>query len=318
MTASSAPGKIILFGEHAVVYGRPAIAVPVTQVHADVEVLDSSRAGIWIHAPGVDLDADLNSLPSNHPLAAVIHNLFFSLGISPFPPLDIHITSSIPVASGLGSGAAVSVALIRALAAHLGRPLSDEQVSAFAFEIEKLHHGTPSGIDNTVITYARPVYFIKHPPSPSSRGNGGEVEMLKVNQPFTLVIGDTGIPAPTKQSVGDVRRLWSKNGYRLESVFDEVGQIALMARRIIECNQADMLGDLMNQNHAYLQEMTVSSPELDNLVRAARKAGALGAKLSGGGRGGNMIALVMPDLAEAVSRSLLEAGAKRAIVTQVA
>jgi mevalonate kinase len=308
MTASSAPGKIILFGEHAVVHGRPAVAVPVTQVHANVKVTDAARAGIWIHAPNVDLDAELNSLPSDHPLAAVIHNLLFSLGISPFPPLDIRINSTIPVASGLGSGAAVSVALIRALSSYLGHKMTDEQVSAFAFEIEKLHHGTPSGIDNTVITYARPVYFMKRHP----------IETVKVGEPFTLVIGDTGIPAPTKQSVGDVRKLWLKNPNRLEMVFDEVGQIALMARRIIECGHTDLLGDLMDQNHAFLQEMTVSSPELDKLVRAARKAGALGAKLSGGGRGGNMIALIKPDLAEPVSRALLEAGAKRTIVTQVA
>lgn len=308
MTTSSAPGKIILFGEHAVVYGRPAVAAPVTQVHADVEVADSSRAGIWIHSPAVGLDAELNTLPSDHPLAAVIHNLFFSLGISPFPPLDITIHSTIPVASGLGSGAAVSVALTRALAAHIGRPLSDEQVNALAYEIERLHHGTPSGIDNTVITYARPVYFMK----------GHPIETLKVGQPFTLVIGDTGIPAPTRQSVGDVRRLWTKNNLRMEQVFDEVAQISLMARRILESGQPEMLGDLMNQNHAFLQEMTVSSPELDSLVRAARKAGALGAKMSGGGRGGNMLALVTKETAEPVSRSLLAAGARRAIVTQVA
>ncbi len=320
MTVASAPGKIILFGEHAVVYGRPAIAVPVTQVHADVEVAESSRPGIWIHAPNVELDAELNTLPSDHPLAAVIHNLFFSLGISPHPlpspsgrgskgeGLDITINSTIPVASGLGSGAAVSVALVRALSSALGRPLSDDQVNAFAYEIERLHHGTPSGIDNTVITYASPVYFIK----------GHPIETLKVGRPFTLVIGDTGIPAPTKQSVGDVRRLWTKNNLRMEQVFDEVAQISLMARRIIESGQPEMLGDLMNQNHAFLQEMTVSSPELDSLVRAARKAGALGAKMSGGGRGGNMIALVTPETAEPVSRSLLAAGARRTIVTQVA
>jgi len=308
MTVASAPGKIILFGEHAVVYGRPAIAVPVTQVHADVEAAEGSCPGIWIHAPSVDLDAELNTLPSDHPLAAVIHNLFFSLGISPFPPLDITINSTIPVASGLGSGAAVSVALVRALSSALGHPLPDDQVSAFAYEIERLHHGTPSGIDNTVITYARPVYFIK----------GHPIETLKVGRPFTLVIGDTGIPAPTKQSVDDVRRLWTKNNLRMEQVFDEVAQISLMARRIIENGQPEMLGDLMNQNHAFLQEMTISSPELDNLVRAARKAGALGAKMSGGGRGGNMLALVTPETAEPVSRSLLAAGARQTIVTQVA
>src|SRR5262245_5103174 len=122
MTISSAPGKIILFGEHAVVYGRPALAVPVTQVHADVEVLDSARAGIWIDAPNVDLHAELNTLLSDHPIASVIHSFFFLSRISPFPNLDIRITSTIPVASGLGSGAAVTVALIRALATHLNHP----------------------------------------------------------------------------------------------------------------------------------------------------------------------------------------------------
>src|SRR5512138_372107 len=111
MTISSAPGKIILFGEHAVVYGRPALAVPVTQVHADVEVSDASRGGIWIDAPAVGLQAELNALPSDHPLASVIHGIFLRSHISPFPNLEIKIRSSIPVASGLGSGAAVTVAL---------------------------------------------------------------------------------------------------------------------------------------------------------------------------------------------------------------
>ena len=180
-------------------------------------------------------------------------------------------------------------------------------MNAFAFEIEKLHHGTPSGIDNTVITYARPVYFTK----------GHPIETVKVGAPFTIVIGDTGIAAPTKQSVSDVRKLWLKNPNRFETIFDEVGQIALMARRVIESGQPTLLGDLMDQNHAFLQEMTVSSPELDKLVRAARKAGALGAKLSGGGRGGNMIALVTPEMAETVARSVREAGAKNTIITQV-
>lgn len=307
MTSASAPGKIILFGEHAVVYGRPALAVPVTQVHADVEVADSERAGIWIEAPGIDLHAELNSLPSDHPLAAVIHNLFFALGIHPFPSLKIRITSAIPVASGLGSGAAVSVALVRALSSHLGHAMADEQVSAFAYEIEKLHHGTPSGIDNTVVTYARPVYFVK----------GQPIETFKVGTPFTIVIGDTGIPAPTKQSVADVRKLWEADRTKWENVFDKIGEISKSARGAIEDGAWESLGSLMNKNHAILQEMKVSSPELDRLVEAARNSGAPGAKLSGGGRGGNMIALVKPEAAEAVSASLKEAGAKHMIVTRV-
>ena len=314
---ASAPGKIILFGEHAVVYGRPALAVPVTQVHAGVEVLDSSRAGIWIDAPDINVHAELNTLPSDHPIASVIHNFLFLSRVSPFPSLDIRISSTIPVASGLGSGAAVTVALVRALSLHLNHPMTDEEVNAFAYEIEKLHHGTPSGIDNTVITYARPVYFIKHPPSPGGRGAGGEVETFTVGQPFTIVIGDTGISAPTKDSVADVRRLWMNDKARWETVFDKIGEIAFTARRAIEAGKSEMLGELMDENHALLQKLTVSSPELDRLVEAARDAGAKGAKMSGGGRGGNMIALVKPELAESVSLSLKEAGAKNTITTQV-
>lgn len=307
MTHASAPGKIILFGEHAVVYGRPALAVPVTQVHADVDIVDASRAGIWIHAPDISLHAEWISLPSDHPIASVLHNFFFSFDISPFPSLDIHITSTIPMASGLGSGAAVTVALVRALSAHLDHPMTDEQVNAFAYEIEKLHHGTPSGIDNTVVTYARPVYFIK----------GQPIETFAVGRPFTIVIGDTGISAPTKESVGDVRKLWEADKARWERVFDQVGEISRIAKKQIESGHIDSLGDLMNRNHALLQEMTVSSPELDRLVESARRSGASGAKMSGGGRGGNMIALVEKENAPAVAEALLSAGAKRTIITTI-
>ena len=340
MTTASAPGKIILFGEHAVVYGRPALAIPVTQVHADVEILASTSTGIWIHAPGVHLQADLNSLPSDHPIAAVIHNFLFISRTSPspfgrgargeggFPNLQINIHSSIPVASGLGSGAAVTVALVRAMSSHLNYPMTDEEINAFAYDIEKLHHGTPSGIDNTVVTYAKPVYFVKapssfSPPIPPARDGGsrrgvrGEVETFKPAAPFTIVIGDTGIPAPTKESVADVRKLWEGDKAKWEGVFDQVGEIAKKARTRIETGDWRLLGELMNQNHALLQEMTVSSPELDRLVEAARKAGAVGAKLSGGGRGGNMIALVQPENADEVSSALKSAGAKNTIVTQV-
>jgi mevalonate kinase len=312
---SSAPGKIILFGEHAVVYNRPALAVPVTQIHVDVEVLDSPRAGIFINAPGIDLHAELNSLPANHPIASVILKVFSTLGF-PSPTgrragdeggLEITITSTIPVASGLGSGAAVSVALIRALSSHLSRFLTDAEVNSLAFEIEKLHHGTPSGIDNTVITYNKPVYFIK----------GQPMETLKVCQPFTIVIGDTGVSALTKESVGDVRRLWLRDTAVFENYFNEIAQIALIARRSIESGKPELLGELMDHNHALLQSLTVSSPELDKLVEAARDAGALGAKLSGGGRGGNMIALVEQAKTESVADALLSAGAKRTIITEI-
>lgn len=304
---SSAPGKIILFGEHAVVYNRPALAVPVDQVQVDVEVSDSDKPGVWIDAPMVDLHGELATLPSNHPIGTVILKLFQHLGISAHLNISITVQSTIPVAAGLGSGAAVSVALIRALTSFFDHPLSNEGVNDLVFEIEKLHHGTPSGIDNTVITYNMPVYYMKDKP----------IETFKPGKPFTIVIGDTGIPAPTKESVGDVRRLWLRDANRFESIFNEVAQISTMARRLIEGGHPEHLGELMDHNHEFLQQMTVSSPELDVLVVAARNAGALGAKLSGGGRGGNMIALVNPASAESVAGALQSAGAKRTIITTI-
>lgn len=335
MTTSSAPGKIILFGEHAVVYGRPALAVPVTQVQATATVSATSRTGIWIEAPEIGLASELSRLAPDHPLAAVIKGVFSALPPPVSPHIfkengvesggaTIHVTSTIPVASGLGSGAAVSVAIIRALSAFLGQPLPDERVSTLAYEVEKLHHGTPSGIDNTVVTYAKPVYFVK-PPSPPGRGararaeqsRSGEVEILRVGAPFTIVIGDTGLFAPTKESVSDVHTLWEADQPRWEKVFDEVEEIVQKARRVIETGDIPALGPLMDKNHKLLQEMTVSCPELDRLVEAARRSGALGAKLSGSGRGGNMIALVNARNAPALAEALISAGAKRTIVTTV-
>lgn len=307
MTTASAPGKVILFGEHAVVYGRPALAAPVTQVHAKVEVTDSSVAGIWIDAPDISLHSEISSLPAGHALRTAIESVLRTLGISAPPPLRVRVTSTIPVASGLGSGAAVSVALIRALSSTVNCPLSDEQVNALAYEAEKLHHGTPSGIDNTVITYARPVYFVR----------GQPIQTFGVTLPFTLVIADTGIHAPTKESVGDVRKLWEADKRKWEAVFDGAGEIVKAARQAIERGKMKDLGQLMDENHALLQEMTVSSPELDRLVSAAREAGALGAKLSGGGRGGNMLALVTPESAESVASALRSAGAKNTIITTI-
>ncbi len=304
---ASAPGKVILFGEHAVVYNRPALAVPVNQVQVEVEVSESSQPGIRIQAPIIGLTSDLASLPSDHPIGSVILKTIQHVGVSPLPNLSIQIQSTIPVAAGLGSGAAVSVALVRALSSFLDHPLPNEDINNLVFEIEKLHHGTPSGIDNTVITYNMPVYYIK----------GQPIETFKCGKPFTLVVGDTGIPAPTKESVGDVRRLWLRETIRFEEIFNEIAQISLIARRSIESGKPDLLGEMMNHNHELLQQLTVSSPELDNLVDASKQAGALGAKLSGGGRGGNMIALVKQASAESVAEALISAGAKRTIITEV-
>ena len=336
MTTARASGKIILFGEHAVVYGQPALAVPVKDIFAEAEVSDSPRTGIRINAPDIGLHEELSSLARENPLASAVEAVFSALNLPVIASgvygakqssssseeiataqehaprndragIEIKITSTIPIASGLGSGAAVSVAIIRALSAYLGNPLDDEKVNKIAYEIEKIHHGTPSGIDNTVVTYGKSIFFVKDKP----------IELLNVAKPFTILIADTGIPAPTKESVADVRKLWEQNPSKMNALFAAVGSIVRMARQAVEGGHPEYLGALMNENHRILQEVGVSSPELDRLTEASLNSGAIGAKLSGGGRGGNMIALSTKEKAPAIAEALLHAGAKNVIVTKI-
>jgi len=308
--SASAPGKAILFGEHGVVDYRPAIAVPIMEVRVRAVVSAaplSAPGSVEILAPDIGLHAWLADLPGDQPLAALVQLVLSALQVARLPACQIRISSTIPVAAGLGSGAAVSVALLKALSAFLGHPLTDERVSALAFEVEKLHHGTPSGIDNTVITYALPVFFQREQPT----------QTLQVGAPFTIVIADTGIPSPTAIAVGDVQRAWQADPGVFELHFNAIGEIVLSARQALENGNPAALGPLMDANQNILEQMGVSSPELENLIAAARAAGALGAKLSGGGRGGNMIALVDQAKRDEVRHALVEAGARRTIVTTI-
>ena len=306
-TCASAPGKVILFGEHAVVYGQPAIAAPVNQVQATAVVMPNPAGDIQVQAPQIAVDSPLRKLPLEHALTKSIELTLDALGVERSPGFKLRVTSTIPLAAGLGSGAAVSVAVIRAVSAFIGHPLPNKVVNKLAYEVEKIHHGTPSGVDNTVVTYGLPVFFIK----------GAPIETFRPQCPFTLVIGDTGVPSPTSVAVDDVCQAYQAQPERYQQLFENCGGLAQQARALIENGDVQALGPLMDRNHVLLEEMGVSSPELDKLVKAARQAGAWGAKLSGGGRGGNMIALVSPEQAEQVSEALLAAGAVNTITTEI-
>lgn len=300
-----APGKVILFGEHAVVYGQPAIAAPVTQVQARVVVVDGSRPGILIIAPDLNQETWLADAPDDDALATAVRLVMKAGGLAELPPLTITVSSTIPIASGLGSGAAIAAGVVRGLARHLSRPelATNEQVSALTYEVEKIHHGTPSGIDNTVVAYERAVYFRRQVPV-------NVIETFGVARPVHLLVADTGVRSSTKVVVGDVRRQWEADPARFDKIFANCGRIADEARVALERGDLARLGELMNENHRWLQEMTVSSLALDRLVVAAQAAGALGAKMSGAGRGGNMIALVEEGLLERVREGLDAAGAR--------
>jgi mevalonate kinase len=306
----SASGKIILLGEHAVVYGKPAIAVPLSALRANAEIIPSvPNSGLKITA--VDLGnrefvVDAHSAQSQDPLVVAAWMLLSDLNC---PPPDAHVIlhSDIPLASGMGSGAAVTTALFRALGYLVGKPLPDARMNDLVYEIEKIYHGTPSGIDNTVIVFEQPIYFVR----------GNPIEHLIITQPLTLLVANTGIAASTKIAVGDVRTLYETNRSSTAKVLDTIADLVVTGRTALEQGDHHTLGKVMSENHKLLQQLTVSSPLLDKLVTVARNAGAFGAKLSGGGRGGNMIALVSEDRASFIKAQLLEAGAVKVYQTVV-
>lgn len=297
-------------GEHAVVYGRPAIAVPVHQVYAKVTLqsIPHAKPGVvHIHSSNIGLHTTLEDLAEEHPIRVAFQGVLDELGLAQMPASTLHIDSTIPVASGLGSGAAVAVAIIRAVSIYLNHPLTDERVNALAFEVEKIHHGNPSGVDNTVITYHQPVYYVK----------GQAVRTFHVAMPFTIAIADTRVASPTVLTVNEVRKAWEADKPAHERIFDAIGALVEEARQAIEQGKPHEMGPLMDENQEHLARLNLSSPELERLIRAARESGALGAKLSGGGRGGNMIALVTPDCAARVAHALQAAGAMHVILSEV-
>ncbi len=309
LAQACAPGKVILMGEHAVVYGQPALAVPVFGVWARARVWATDEPGghVVVEAPDIALPPTrVEDLEQGHPLRVAVEQVVAHA--SP-PPEGLHLqlTATVPMAAGLGSSAAVAVAVLRALAQALGLQVNPETLNAWAYEVEKIHHGTPSGVDNTTVVYQQPVYFRKgHPPRPLTLGGT-----------FTLVIGDTGVPASTRETVARVRAGWQREPARYEGLFAAIGDLVEQAREALAQGDAPRLGALMDRNHALLQALGVSHPALERLVNAAREAGAWGAKLSGGGGGGNMIALVPPERAGHVQQALQEAGARRVWVTRL-
>lgn len=306
-----APGKIILFGEHAVVYQQPAIAVPVHQICTKTYIQADPLANanqVLVDAPNIGLHKFMEELEPEHPLNQIATKVMKILDVDHIPPARIKITSTIPLAAGLGSSASTTVSFARALSTFLGHPLSDAEINRVAFDIERIHHGNPSGIDNTVITYARPLYFVK----------GDPIQWIKVTSPLILVIADTGISASTIKVVNDVRDHWQKDPLQYDGLFSSIGTCVKNARKAIEEGDLVSVGRLMQENQILLQHMDVSCPELDRLVKAAMQAGALGAKLSGGGRGGNMIALASSEQqAQHIADCLTANHATRTIITTI-
>ena len=303
---ASASAKVILCGEHAVVYGYPAIAVPVSDLRATAFFYPDEVNGLRVELPDVNEAWTWPPGPKGHPLALVIRETLAYLGGNGLKGRLV-VRSDIPIGGGMGSSAAVATAVVRVVARALGRSLSAKETSSLVYRAEEVWHGTPSGIDNTVIAYERPVWFVRgQPPEPFYPARA-----------FTLVIADSGVSAATREVVLDVRRRWEQDRARYEALFQAIGDLVRQVRRALEAGEVEAVGPLLDENQRLLAEMGVSSPVLEALVAAARAAGALGAKLAGAGRGGNVIALVREDDASRVAEALRRAGAVRTFVTVV-
>ena len=298
---TSAPGKIILLGEHAAVYGMPAIAVPISTLRACAAI---KAKNIPLIIRSADFAANPDVLPNPLERMRALALDYFQI---PHPRGEITIRSDIPIARGLGSGAAVSAALGRAIAMLLGRVIPNDVLNRLVFEVEKIHHRTPSGIDNTVVVYERSVYFVKDQP----------IETLEIKQPLHILIADTGQAALTREAVAKVRQLYQRRPIQTQTILKSIGLTVEQARVCIRDGDHVRLGELMTENQQQLQWLNVSSSKLDRLVDSALAAGALGAKLSGGGLGGNMIALVKKSRLNAVKEALIKSGAVSLVATAV-
>jgi mevalonate kinase len=297
-----APGKILLVGEHAVVYGHPAIAIPIRGISARAEVELSRNGGLEFEA--VDLKENVGAgAPASarlEPLVRLVGSVLNLFG-EKAQGLKVRLHSTIPIGRGMGSGAAVSVALVKGVCKALGRKLNADQVAELALEAERVFHSNPSGVDTAVVARNEAVYYVRgKAPQDVEVGSGH----------FRFLIADTGIESPTGKVVEDVRRKREQDRARVDSYFWELGSMATVAREIIRGGMPAELGACMTHSHGVLQGLGVSSTELDRLVETALERGALGAKLSGAGCGGAMIVLLDEDAdANEIETALRIAGA---------
>ncbi len=281
MGKGSGFGKVILFNEHFVVYGVPSIVSAIDRV--TTATVESSEGEGW------SIDDNREATPGYkeeklEQQKDSTERILKAAGIDQAKNhIKITLGGDLVAASGIGASAASCAAIARALSDELDLGLSDERINELAYEGEKGYHGTPSGIDNTAATYGGLIWFIK--------GEPNVIERMKLMEPVEIVMGNTGLVADTKAAIAGVREQKKKDPEKYNKLFKEAEDLAHRAKKALENYNLKAVGGYMNENHKLLQAIEVSCKELDFLVDLAREQGALGAKMTGGGLGGNMVAL---------------------------
>jgi mevalonate kinase len=217
---------------------------------------------------------------------------------------SIWLGGNLPGFSGLGASAASSVAIARAIAEEYEKKFSDERINEIAYEAEKAYAGTPSGIDNTAATFGGLLWFKKN-----MSGGANTIEKLHMRKPVEIIIGSTGVVANTKAMVEGVANRKNKHPEKYDALFEQAEALAIIGREALLKFDLMKVGELMNESHRLLQEIEVSHEKLDHLVNIAKKNGAYGAKLTGGGGGGCMTALTPgKELQEKVAKAIEKEG----------
>ena len=295
-------GKAILFGEHFVVYGLPSIVSALGAcTTADVKVVKGSGWAVNDQRPATPGYKEQKYTEAMQSIANVIKHLKVD---AESQRLEISFAGDLIAASGVGASAAQCTSLARALSETFNLNLDDERINEAAFEGEKAYHGTPSGIDNTASTYGGLIWFVKN----LSVGKN-TIDLLQSPRKMLIVIANSGITASTAEVVADVRRLREESPERFQKIFSDYGKLAEAAKKALLEGDIATIGSLMNQNHELLQQITVSGEVDDELVELALENGAIGAKLTGTGRGGLVIGLAENDgIQERVARAIEERG----------
>jgi len=303
MGRGSGFGKTILFNEHFVVHGVPGIVSAIDSA-AEAEVKKTGE-GITIEdtRKGAKGYAEKKRLQQMESIERMLKAMKINLKeVS----LSIWLGGNLPGFSGIGASAASSVAIARAIAEEFEMDLSAEKINDAAYEAEKAYAGTPSGIDNTAATFGGLIWFKRN-----LNGGSNTIERLSIKEPVEVVICNTGITANTKMMVAGVAERKKKYLQKYNSLFKQAEELAFTARKTLERFDLRKVGELMNENHHLLQEIEVSCKELDYLVKLAREQGAFGAKLTGGGGGGCIVALTPgQDLQVSVASAMERQGFK--------
>jgi len=293
-------GKVILFGEHFVVYGLPAIASAISDV-TTARIEPHGKYSLIDNRPATEGYKSTKKGEMERSMKLLLD--FMKIDVEK-NPVRITLAGNLFCTSGIGASAAMATSIARAFSDLYGLKLSDDEINRISYEAEKGSAGTPSGIDNTCATYGGLLWFKKN-----LSGGPNTMEPIRITKPIEVVLGNTGISQETSVVVADVRKAKEANPKKFERIFSDYEYLVMEARKALEAGDAKRVGVLMDRNHELLREIDISCRESEDIIKAAKSAGASGAKVTGTGRGGYVIVLTPgKERQEKVAKAIEKAG----------